>query len=153
VADLPSGIVTFLFTDVDGSTELVKRLQDDYGPVLAEHRVVLSSAFVAHSGAEVDTEGDAFFVAFAHAREAVVAVVAAQRALAERSWPRDARLAVRMGLHSGEPYVAEHGYVGLAVHRAARICTIAHGGRSCFRVRQRGLSTSGHWRCRRRSSR
>jgi class 3 adenylate cyclase len=128
MARLPSGTVTFLFTDVDRSTELVKTLQERYGAVLAKHRDVLRAAFAKHGGTEVDTQGDAFFVAFAHVRDAVEAAVAAQRGLADYLWPGGAPLSVRMGLHTGEPYPAEHGYTGVAVHRAARICTIAHGG-------------------------
>jgi class 3 adenylate cyclase len=128
MAKLPSGTVTLLFTDVDRSTELVKRLQDRYGAVLATHRDVLRAAFAEHGGIEVDTQGDAFFVAFGHARSAVDAAVTAQRALAECPWPDEAPLSVRMGLHTGEPYPAEHGYTGVPVHRAARVCTTAHGG-------------------------
>lgn len=128
MVEFPRGTVTFLFTDVDRSTELVKRLQEQYGAVLAQHRDLLRASFAEHGGIEVDTQGDAFFIAFDHAREAVEAAVAAQRALADHRWPADAPLAVRMGLHTGEPYPAEHGYTGVAVHRAARICTIAHGG-------------------------
>jgi class 3 adenylate cyclase len=128
VADLPHGTVTLLFSDVDHSTELVKRLQERYAEVLARHRELLREAFAAQGGAEVDTQGDAFFVAFGRTRAAVEAAVAAQRSLAAERWPDEGRLSVRMGLHTGEPYLAEHGYTGLAVHRAARICTIAHGG-------------------------
>jgi class 3 adenylate cyclase len=128
MVEFPRGTVTFLFTDVDRSTELVKRLQEQYGAVLAQHRDLLRASFAEHGGIEVDTQGDAFFVAFGHAREAVEAAVAAQLALTDHRWPADAPLAVRMGLHTGEPYLAEHGYTGVAVHRAARICTIAHGG-------------------------
>ncbi|MBA3366166.1 MAG: hypothetical protein H0U03_10350 [Actinobacteria bacterium] len=128
MAALPGGTVTFLFTDVDGSTELVKRLQERYGAVLATHRGLLRAAFAEHGGTEVDTQGDAFFVAFGRARDAVAAAIAGQRALADHPWLDDAPVSVRMGLHTGEPYRAEHGYTGVAVHRAARICTIAHGG-------------------------
>jgi class 3 adenylate cyclase len=128
VAELPGGTVTFLFTDVDRSTELLKALRERYGPVLATHRALLRAAFAEHGGAEVDTQGDAFFVAFSRARDAVAAAVGAQRALAGHPWPEEGTVSVRMGLHTGEAYPAEHGYVGIAVHRAARICTIAHGG-------------------------
>jgi class 3 adenylate cyclase len=128
MTELPSGTVTLLFTDVDGSTELVKRLGERYAAALAEHRALLREAFGEHGGIEVDTQGDAFFVAFGRARDAVVAAVAAQRALAAHPWPNDAAVSVRIGLHTGEPYLAEQGYMGLAVHRAARICTIAQGG-------------------------
>src|SRR6266511_1483259 len=128
MTDLTEGTVTWPFTDVDHSTELVKRLQDRYGEVLARHRGLLRAAFDAHIGNEVDTQGDAFFVVFERARDAVEAAVAGQRALAEHYWPGEASLTVRMGLHTGNPFRAGHGYTGVAVHRAARICTIAHGG-------------------------
>jgi class 3 adenylate cyclase len=140
VADLPQGIVTFLFTDVARSTELVKKLGERYGQVLARHRALLRAVFVAHGGVEVDTQGDSFFVAFARPRDGVAAAVAAQRALAGHRWPDDAPLAVRMGLHTGEAHAAEHGYVGIAVHRAARICTVAHGGQVLLSRSTAGIS-------------
>ncbi len=120
--DLPSGTVTFLFTDIEGSTRLLHELGDDYAKVLAEHRRALREAFVRHGGVEVDTQGDAFFVAFRQASEALAAAAEARLALA------DGPVRVRMGLHTGEPLVTEAGYVGLDVHRAARICAVAHGG-------------------------
>ena len=129
-SELPSGTVTFLFTDVEGSTKLVKRLGDGYGPVLAKHRDLLRSSFCKHHGVEVDTQGDALFVVFSSARDAVSAAVAAQRALAGWPWPNGAPVSVRIGLHSGEPRRAEHGYVGITVHRAARLCNVAHGGQT-----------------------
>jgi class 3 adenylate cyclase len=128
MADPPQGTVTLLFTDVDRSTELVKKLQEQYSESLVAHRELLRAAFAEHDGAEIDTQGDAFFVAFAHAAEAVAAAVAAQRALTAHAWPEETPITVRMGLHTGEPYPSQHGYTGLAVHRAARICTLGHGG-------------------------
>jgi class 3 adenylate cyclase len=128
MTELPGGTITFLFTDVDGSTRLVKQLGERYVEVLATHRRLLRAAFAAHAGVEVDTQGDAFFVAFGRARDAVAAAVAAQRALAQQPWPAGARVAVRMGLHTGESFVGESGYAGIAVHRAARISSSAHGG-------------------------
>jgi len=130
VGELPSGTVTLLFTDIGGSTGLVKQLQERYATVLAEHRALLRAAFAAHGGAEVDTQGDSFFVAFGRARDAVACAAAAQRDLAAHPWPDDVDIAVRMGLHTGEPHRTEHGYSGLAVHRAARLCTLAHGGQA-----------------------
>src|SRR5687767_15916194 len=113
-SDLPSGTVTFLFTDVEGSTKLLHELgAEDYADVLAEHRRALREAFAAHGGVEVDTQGDAFFVAFARASGAVAAAEAGQRAL----W--GGRVRVRMGMHSGEPRVTDEGYVGADVHLAA----------------------------------
>ena len=120
--ELPRGTVTFLFTDVEGSTRLLQEHGDAYAGLLGEHRRVLRDAFARHSGVEVDTQGDAFFVAFARASDALVAAEEAQRALA------DGPVRVRMGLHTGEPTVTEEGYVGMDVHRAARIAAAGHGG-------------------------
>lgn len=126
--DLPSGTVTFLFTDIEGSTRLLKQLRDGYAEVLADHQRLLREAVAAHGGREVDTQGDSFFVAFARARDAVLAAADAQRAFAAHSWPDDAAPKVRMGLHTGEPIVGEERYVGLGVHRAARIMAAGSGG-------------------------
>jgi Adenylate and Guanylate cyclase catalytic domain len=120
--ELPTGTVTFLFTDIEGSTRLLHELGDAYAGILAEHRRVLRDAFATHGGVEVDTQGDAFFVAFARATDALSAAADAQRAL------EDGPLRVRMGLHTGEPLVTEEGYVGIDVHRAARIAAAGHGG-------------------------
>jgi predicted ATPase len=119
---LPTGTVTFLFTDIEGSTRLLRELGDGYGDVLAEHHRVLRVVWARHRGVEVDTAGDAFFVAFARASEAVAAAVDAQRALAESP------VRVRMGIHTGEPLAEVEKYVGIDVHRAARIAAAAHGG-------------------------
>jgi class 3 adenylate cyclase/tetratricopeptide (TPR) repeat protein len=124
----PTGTVTFLFTDIEGSTQLLRHLGDRYGAVLSEHRRLLRKAWADHSGAEVDTAGDGFFVAFPTAPAAVAAAAAATRALARHSWPEDGALRVRMGLHTGSPQLAEDHYVGLDVHRAARIAAAGHGG-------------------------
>ena len=120
--ELPTGTVTFLFTDIEGSTRLLQELGDGYAEVLAEHRRVLREAWRQHEGVEVDTQGDAFFVAFARASDAVAAAADAQLALA------GGRVRVRMGLHTGEPRRADEGYVGFDVHRAARIAAAGHGG-------------------------
>jgi class 3 adenylate cyclase/catechol 2,3-dioxygenase-like lactoylglutathione lyase family enzyme len=125
---LPSGTITFLFSDVEGSTRLARRLGERYGGLLAEHARVLRAAFEERGGHEIDTQGDAFFVAFARAKDAVQAAAAAQRALAEQSWPDGVECRVRMGLHTGEAAVSEETYRGVAVHRAARICAAGHGG-------------------------
>src|SRR5262245_16518580 len=110
----PRGTVTFLFTDVEGSTQLLRLLRDRYGAVLAEHRRLLRDAFGAHGGEEVDTQGDAFFYVFSRARDAAAAAVDGQRALAAHAWPEGAEFRVRMGLHTGEPVVsAEDRYHGL----------------------------------------
>ena len=128
MVELPSGTVTFLFTDIEGSTRLLKQLGERYGEVLDAHRRILREAVEAREGREVDTQGDSFFFAFARANAALGAAVAAQRALAEHEWPEGAQLCVRMGLHTGEPAVGDERYVGLGVHRAARIGAAAHGG-------------------------
>ena len=125
---LPSGTVTFLFTDIEGSTALLKQLGARYGEVLADHQRLLRDAFAAHGGHEIDTAGDSFFVAFRRAKDGVTSAAEAQRALAAHEWPEDVRIRVRMGLHSGEPEVGEERYVGIGVHRAARIGAIGHGG-------------------------
>ena len=105
MVELPRGTVTFLFTDIEGSTRLVKELGSDYGDVLGEHQRILRAAFAAHGGREVDTQGDSFFVAFGRAKDAVAAAVDAQRDLAAQAWPEGGAVRVRMGLHTGEPRV------------------------------------------------
>jgi class 3 adenylate cyclase len=101
--DLPSGTVTFLFTDIEGSTRLLDALGDGYGEALEAHRRLLRQAFADGGGVEVDTQGDAFFVAFDGALEALEAAAAAQRALASYAWPEGLPVRVRMGLHTGVP--------------------------------------------------
>ena len=128
MAELPRGTVTFVFTDIEGSTALAKRLRDRYGEVLEQHQLLLRAAFAAHGGHEIDTQGDSFFFAFARARDAVLAVVEAQRALTGHEWPEGGEVRVRMGLHTGEPAVGEQRYTGFGVHRAARISAVGHGG-------------------------
>jgi len=125
---LPTGTVTFLFSDVEGSTELVRKLRDGYADVMADHERLLRSAFQETGGHEINTQGDSFFVAFRRPKDAVGAAVEAQRAVARHPWPDEAALRVRIGIHTGEATVAGDQYVGLAVHRAARICAAAHGG-------------------------
>jgi predicted ATPase len=119
---LPEGTVTLLFTDIEGSTRLLHELGDSYADVLADHRRVLRDAFARHGGVEVDTQGDAFFYAFARAMDAAEAAVEGQRMLAEGP------VLVRMGVHTGEPRVTDEGYIGADVHRAARIMGAGHGG-------------------------
>src|SRR3954468_14395743 len=126
--ELPVGTVTFLFTDIEGSTQLLKRLRDRYGEALEDHRRIMRKAFVENGGHEIDTQGDGFFVAFRRAKDAVSAAIAGQLGLAEHAWPDGTELRVRMGIHTGDPAVGGESYVGLGVHRAARICAAAHGG-------------------------
>jgi predicted ATPase/class 3 adenylate cyclase len=125
---LPTGTVTFFFSDIEGSTRLVESLGAAYGDVLREHRLVLRGAFAANGGIELSTEGDSFFVAFPEAGPALAAAVAATRGLDKREWPGGAKVRVRIGLHTGEGRVLDGDYVGLDVHRAARIAAAGHGG-------------------------
>jgi YVTN family beta-propeller protein len=124
-----SGTVTFLFTDIEGSTSLLKQLgRARYGELLARQQELLREAFVAYGGEEIDTQGDSFFVAFRSAPDAVAAAVATQRSLADHEWPDGVEVRVRIGIHSGEASAAGERYVGFSVHRAARIGAAAHGG-------------------------
>ena len=125
---LPSGTVTFVFSDIEGSTGLLKRLGEPYGELIAEHRRIVRETYGAHGGGEIDAQGDALFFAFARARDAVSGAVAAQRAHAEQEWPGGEDVRVRMGLHTGEPALGEEGYLGLDVVRAARLCSAGQGG-------------------------
>jgi len=126
--DLPTGTVTLLFTDIERSTLLLQQLGERYAEMLATCRQLLRTAFQQWNGFEVDTQGDAFFVVFARASDAVSAVVDMQRALARHDWPSGAAVAMRIGLHTGEPTRTAEGYVGLDVHHAARIMSVGHGG-------------------------
>jgi class 3 adenylate cyclase len=128
MSSLPGGTVTFVFTDIEGSTRLLQELGDRYGDVVSDHRRLMRESMEAHGGNEIDTQGDAFFFSFPRAKDAAEAAVAAQRALAGHEWPGGREVKVRMGLHTGEPQVGEHGYLGIDVVRAARICSAGHGG-------------------------
>ena len=125
---LPTGTVTLLFSDIEGSTRLVQQLGERYADVLAECRHLFRHLFVQYHGREVDTQGDAFFVAFARATDAVMAAAAIQRILADHSWPQDVSVRVRIGLHTGEPMLTSDSYIGVDVHHAARIMSAGHGG-------------------------
>ena len=128
MSSIPTGTVTFLFTDIEGSTHLVQQLGEKYATLLAEQQQLLRAAFGHHNGHVVDMQGDSFFVAFSRAIDAICAVVDAQRALAAHTWTDGVAVRVRMGLHTGEPTFAGERYVGIDVHRAARIGAAAHGG-------------------------
>jgi predicted ATPase/class 3 adenylate cyclase len=134
---LPTGVVTLLFTDVEGSTKLLHELGDVYAEALHEHRRLLREAFTAHEGVEVDTQGDAFFVAFGRASDAIAAAADAQRALSRGP------IRVRMGLHTGEPRLTEEGYVGLDVHKGARIAAVGYGGQVLLSQATRSLVDTG----------
>ena len=141
--ELPGGTVTFVFTDIEDSTELLKCLGDEYREVLTAHRRIVRDTFTACDGIEIDTQGDAFFFVFPRARDAVAAAVETQRAHAAESWPGEVDVRVRIGLHTGEPTVHEEGYVGLDVVRAARICTVGRGGQILLSETTRALLGSG----------
>jgi YVTN family beta-propeller protein len=128
MSELPTGTVTFLFTDIEGSTQLLKALGPAYSVVLSEHQEIVRAAVAAHAGREVDTQGDSFFIAFPRAKDAVSAAVAIQRDLAAHAWPEGGEVKVRIGLHTGEPQVGEQRYVGMGVNKAARIGAAGHGG-------------------------
>ena len=130
MTEFPTGTVTFLFTDIEGSTRLERRLRDRYGGALAEHRRLLREAFSVHGGHEVDTQGDSLFYVFPRALAAVAGAVEAQRALAAHDWPEDGEIRVRIGINTGEASLEDGRYVGFAVHRAARISAAAHGGQT-----------------------
>ncbi|PYI70573.1 MAG: transcriptional regulator, partial [Verrucomicrobia bacterium] len=124
----PTGTVTLLFTDIQGSTQLLRRLGDRYPGILAEHHTILRATLAKHGGYEVSTDGDAFFVTFSRATDGIAAAACAQREFAQHSWPENASLSVRMALHTGEPGCSGKDYTGLDIHRAARIRDAAHGG-------------------------
>ena len=128
VPEMPTGTITMLFSDIEGSTELLTRLGDQYGIALSGQRAVLRGAIGACHGLEMGTEGDSFYVVFESAGDAIDCCLTAQRALAAHDWPGGVPVRVRMGLHSGEPARHEDGYIGLDVHRAARVAAAAHGG-------------------------
>ncbi|HEX4011076.1 MAG TPA: adenylate/guanylate cyclase domain-containing protein [Solirubrobacteraceae bacterium] len=138
--ELPTGTVTLLFTDIEGSTKLVRELGEGYEVLLDEHHRLLRGVWAGHDGVEVDTEGDAFFVAFTSAPAAVRAAGAAQTALAAHAWSHGGQVRVRMGLHTGEVMVHDGTYMGIDVHYAARLCAAAHGGQVLVSAATRGLA-------------
>ena len=139
MSGLPTGTVTFVFSDIEGSTSLLKVLGDRYGEVLSTHRRLMRESFTARDGVEIDTQGDAFFFAFSRARDAVSAAVEAQRLHATQAWTDGRMVRVRMGLHTGEPAVGSEGYLGIDVVRAARLCTVGRGGQVLLSETTRAL--------------
>lgn len=139
--DLPTGTITLLFTDIEGSTHLLQQLGTRYAELLTGCRQLLRTAFQTSHGQEVDTQGDAFFAVFPRASDALLAAVTAQRALATHAWPRGVVVRVRMGLHTGEPARLAEGYVGLELHYAARLTSAAHGGQVLLSQTTRDLVT------------
>ncbi len=138
--ELPSGTVTFVFSDLEGSTNLLKQLRDEgYAHMLAVHRQLVRDTFNGMGGSEIDTQGDAFFYSFARARAAVAAAVQLQRRHATQEWPGGVKVRVRLGLHTGEPIVGEEGYTGIDVVRAARIAADGRGGQILLSEATRAL--------------
>jgi class 3 adenylate cyclase len=128
ISSLPTGNVTFLLTDIDGSTALLRRLGDGYGPVLRDVRSLIGASVRKAGGRKVDAYGDEFLAVFARPAPALLAGVEIQRTLSERTWPRGLEVRVRVGIHGGRPTLTETGYVGLSVHTVARVCSVGHGG-------------------------
>jgi DNA-binding NarL/FixJ family response regulator/class 3 adenylate cyclase len=127
-AQLPTGTVTFLFTDVENSTGHVLELGDAYAQVIGDHRRLVRSAVEEHSGIEIDSRGDEFFLAFVAAQDAIEAAIAIQRRHESFRWPGDRQVRVRIGIHTGEPAIEDDDYVGIDVHHVARLCSAGHGG-------------------------
>ncbi|MDD9207554.1 adenylate/guanylate cyclase domain-containing protein [Georgenia sp. 10Sc9-8] len=142
MSELPEGTITLLFSDIEGSTRLLARLGERYGEVLSTQRAVMRAAFAMHGGHEMGTEGDSFFVVFRTVGAAVRAAVQAQRALCAASWPDGVQVRVRMGVHTGEPTRHEDGYVGMDVHRAARVAAVAHGGQVVLTAATHRIATT-----------
>jgi class 3 adenylate cyclase len=131
-----------LFTDIEGSTQLLRQLGDRYGDLLRDHQGLLREVAASHGGRVVDTQGDAFFFAFPTSKAALLAGVDAQRRLATQAWPDDVHVRVRMGMHTGEPALSSDGYLGIDVVNAARICSAAHGGQLIVSESTRALARS-----------
>jgi class 3 adenylate cyclase len=139
MSSFPGGTVTFVFTDIEGSTRLLQQLGDRYAEVARDHRRLVRETLGGAGGTEVDTQGDAFFFSFSRARDAVRGAVDAQRALRSHGWPEGAEVRVRMGLHTGEPSIGDEGYLGIDVVRAARISAAGHGGQILLSETTRAL--------------
>ena len=142
MATLPAGTVTFLFSDIEGSTELLKRLGDGYGELIADHCRLVRRSAGAHGGAEIGTQGDAFFLAFTRASDAVAAAVDMQRSHADHAWLGGESVRLRIGVHTGEPSLGGGGYLGLDVVRAARLCAAGQGGQVLLSAAAGALSSS-----------
>jgi len=142
-ASVPSGTVTFLFSDIEGSTPLLERLREQYATVLADQRELLRAAFAKWNGHEIDTQGDSFFVAFPRALDAVRCVIDGQRALAAHQWTQGVTVHVRMGLHTGEPIIGRTGYIGIDQVIAERISSAGHGGQVLISQTTRDLIHQG----------
>jgi class 3 adenylate cyclase len=139
--DLPSGAVTFLMTDIERSTELLLRLEDRYASVLRDTRRIQRTTVKRAGGWEVDARADEFFAVFRSAAAAVDAALSIQRRIADHAWPDGERVRMRMGIHAGRPTLTDGGYVGIAVHTAARVCAAAKGGQVL--ISRAGLASVG----------
>jgi class 3 adenylate cyclase len=143
VRSLPRGTVTFLLTDIEGSTRLLERLGDDYAGLLRDVRTAIRSSVRDANGYEVDARADEFFAVFRRSTHALDAALAIHRSLREKTWPQKADVRVRIGMHTGRPTLTETGYVGIAVHIAARICYASHGGQILLSSAAREAFTKG----------
>src|SRR6266849_5605310 len=143
MAALPAGTVTFCFTDIEGSTQLFKRLGAGYEALLEDHRRLIREATAYHAGVEVKTDGDGCFLAFQHASAAAAAAAEIQRTVGSHPWPPNGEVRVRIGLHSGEAMPSGDDYVSLAVHQAARVGDAGHGGQVLVSADTAALIESG----------
>ena len=143
IASLPRGTVTFLLTDIEGSTALLQRLGDGYAAVLRDTRVLIRKGVRDAGGHEVDARADEFFAVFREPAPALVAAVGIQRSLRTHAWPDGAEVCVRIGVHTGRTTLGEAGYVGIAVHTAARVCSAGHGGQILVSSAARELLDTG----------
>ena len=141
--DLPSGTITFLFTDIEGSTRLLRKSPDGFKALLERHRVLVRTAISRHGGVEVGTEGDSFFCVFTTAPDALAAAIDIQRSLGGEQWPEGLAVKVRIGVHTGVAAPGGDGYVGIDVHRAARISETGHGGQVLVSGASRLLGEAG----------
>jgi class 3 adenylate cyclase len=144
VRSLPTGVVTFLLTDIEDSTGLVRRLGDRYAPLLSDLRRIQRTRIRRSGGREVDARADEFFAVFPQARSALEAARAVQRVIRERAWPDDVEVRLRIGIHSGRPTLTDTGYVGLAVHTAARVSAVAKGGQIVLSASARAALDPAH---------
>jgi class 3 adenylate cyclase len=144
IASLPRGVVTFLLTDIEGSTGLLQQLGDGYATVLRDVRALIRTGVRDAGGHEVDARADEFFAAFGQPARALDAAVGIQRSLQKRAWPDDVEVCVRIGIHTGRTTLTETGYVGIAVHTAARVCTAGHGGQILLSSASRDALEESH---------
>jgi class 3 adenylate cyclase len=143
LSSMPKGMVTFLLADIEGSTALLRRLGDAYAVVLRDARAQIRARVRRCGGQTVDAHGDEYFAVFPRSGAAVEAAIDVQRAMAAHAWPEGTEVRVRIGLHTGRPTLTDDGYVGLAVHTVARICSAGHGGQILVSSRTRDAAAAG----------